>query len=403
MSEKQGLFAGLRVLDCASFIAGPAAATIMSDFGADVIKIEPPGEGDSYRWLGARPGGPVTEHDFASLLTSRNKRSLALDLKTDAGQQVLRRLVASADVFLTNYPLPVRDRLKLAYDDLRGLNDRLIYAGMSAYGETGPEAGKTGFDATAYWARSGLMDLVRVDADAMPARSTAGMGDHPTSLALFGAIVMALYRREKTGLGGKVSSSLLASGLYSNGYMLQAVMVGAAIPPRQPREIVSNALSGMYHTLDKRWLTLAMLAEERQWPGLPGVLGRPDLLDDPRFATNATRRANARALFDILDAIFPTRTLADWRAALDAVGITFGIVGTTDEAADDAQAHLIGAIRPFADRPGMTVDSPIILDGEEKTPPRQAPEVGQHSAEILAEAGYSGAEIAALLAAKVIA
>ena len=403
MTEKPGLFAGLRVLDCASFIAGPAAATIMSDFGADVIKIEPPGEGDSYRWLGARPGGPVTAHDFASLLTSRNKRSLALDLKTDAGQAVLRRLVAGADVFLTNYPLPVRDRLKLTYEDLQGLNPRLIYAGMSAYGEIGPEAGKTGFDATAYWARSGLMDLVRVDADAMPARSTAGMGDHPTSLALYGAIVMALYRREKTGLGGKVSSSLLASGLYSNGYMLQAVLVGAAIPPRQPREIVSNALAGMYHTLDKRWLSLAMLAEERQWPALPGIVGRPELLDDPRFVSNATRRANARVLFDILDRIFPTRTLADWRAALDAGGITFGIVSTTDEAAHDDQAHLIGAIRPFADRPGMTIDSPIILDGEEKTVPRQAPEVGQHSVEILAEAGYAVDEIDALLAAKVIA
>ena len=403
MTEKPGLFAGLRVLDCASFIAGPAAATIMSDFGADVIKIEPPGEGDSYRWLGARPGGPVTAHDFASLLTSRNKRSLALDLKTDAGQAVLRRLVAGADVFLTNYPLPVRDRLKLTYEDLQGLNPRLIYAGMSAYGEIGPEAGKTGFDATAYWARSGLMDLVRVDADAMPARSTAGMGDHPTSLALYGAIVMALYRREKTGLGGKVSSSLLASGLYSNGYMLQAVLVGAAIPPRQPREIVSNALAGMYHTLDKRWLSLAMLAEERQWPALPDIVGRPELLDDPRFASNATRRANARVLFDILDRIFPTRTLADWRAALDAGGITFGIVSTTDEAAHDDQAHLIGAIRPFADRPGMTIDSPIILDGEEKTVPRQAPEVGQHSVEILAEAGYAVDEIDALLAAKVIA
>ncbi len=402
-AENAGLFAGLKVLDCASFIAGPAAATILSDFGADVIKIEPPGEGDSYRWLGRLPGGPDCAEDFASILTSRNKRSLALDLKSADGQAILHRLIAQADVFLTNYPLGVRERLKLTWNDLQSLNSRLIYAGLSAYGETGPEAGKTGFDATAYWARSGLMDLVRVDADAMPARSVAGMGDHPTALALFGGIVSALYRREKTGLGGKVSASLLATGLWANGYMLQAALLGAALPKRPKREDSANALSAMYQTQDGRWLTLAMLAEERQWPGLLVALDRPDLGRDPRFATQPPRRANARALFDMLEPIFLTRTLADWRAVLDAAGLTFGIVGTTEEAAIDPQAHLIGVIRPFADRPGLTVDSPILLDGEVKTTPRQFPQIGQHSAEILLEAGYSQAEIDDFRARAVIA
>jgi crotonobetainyl-CoA:carnitine CoA-transferase CaiB-like acyl-CoA transferase len=147
----EGLFAGLKVIDCASFIAAPAAATVLSDYGADVIKIEPPGEGDLYRSLHTMPQTPKALKDYGWILDSRNKRGLALDLKTKSGQEVLCRLIKSADVFVTNMPLPVRRRLKTAYHDLAPLNDRLIYASFTAYGETGPEAEKTGFDSTAYW------------------------------------------------------------------------------------------------------------------------------------------------------------------------------------------------------------------------------------------------------------
>ena len=199
MSEH--LFSGLKVIDCASWIAGPAAATIMSDFGADVIKIEPPGAGDPWRSRGANPNAAT---DYYWQLTSRNKRSLALDLKQEAGLAVLYRLVEGADVFVTNFPLPVRDRLKLAPADLLPLNNRLIYASFTAYGEAGDEAAKTGFDSTAYWARTGLMDAVRADVDTHPARSAPGMGDHPSATGLYAAIVTALYRREKTGRGGLV-------------------------------------------------------------------------------------------------------------------------------------------------------------------------------------------------------
>ena len=143
-------------------------------------------------------------NDYYWQLTSRNKRSLALDLKHEAGRAVLYRLVADADVFVTNFPLPVRDRLKLAPADLLPLNPRLIYASFTAYGEAGDEAAKTGFDSTAYWARTGLMDAVRADEDTAPARSAPGMGDHPSATGLYAAIVTALYRREKTGRGGVV-------------------------------------------------------------------------------------------------------------------------------------------------------------------------------------------------------
>ena len=226
------LFADLKVIDCASWIAGPAAATILSDFGADVIKIEPPGAGDPWRALTPIPGKPT---DAYWQLTSRNKRSLALDLKHADGRAVLYRLLAAADIFITNFPLPVRERLQIAPTQVLPLNPRLIYASFTAYGEVGAYAVKTGFDSTAYWARTGLMDIVRATAETEPARSAPGMGDYPSATGLYAAIVTALYRREKTGQGGGVQSSLLQNGLWANACFVQSRLCGEPVPHRPPR------------------------------------------------------------------------------------------------------------------------------------------------------------------------
>src|SRR6266571_1489053 len=233
------IFDGLKVIDCASFIAGPAAATVMSDFGADVVKIEPPGAGDPYR----------------------------------------RRAV----------PVPEKP-----------LNARLIYASFTGYGETGPEANKPGFDATAWWARTGLMHLVRAGAEATPARSLPGMGDHPSAMATYGAIVTALYQREKTGKGNYVSSSLLANGLWANGCSIQAALCGDTVVPQPPREAALNALRVHYRCRDGRWLLLSIAADEWRWDNLKTCLDDP-ALEDPRFATVESREAHAGALLAILD------------------------------------------------------------------------------------------------------
>ncbi len=395
----QRIFDGLKVIDCASFIAGPAAATVMSDFGAAVIKIEPPGAGDPYRRRAVPvPGKPLNP---GFILDARNKQSLALDLRAEAGRAVLYRLVSEADVFITNYPPPVRQRLKITYDDLAPLNERLIYASFTGYGETGPEANKPGFDATAWWARTGLMHLVRAGEAATPARSLPGMGDHPSAMGTYGAIVTALYQRERTGKGNYVSSSLLANGLWANGCSVQAALCGDRVVPQPPREQAQNALRTHYRCREGRWLLLSIASDEWRWEKFKACLEDP-VLEEPRFATIESREANAGELVTILDRIFATRDLAHWRRILDEAGIIFGIVAETQDIAEDEQALAAGHLVPFVDADFMTINSPIEIRGQEKVRPRLAPKVGEHSAEVLRDAGYGEAEIAALRDAGVI-
>jgi crotonobetainyl-CoA:carnitine CoA-transferase CaiB-like acyl-CoA transferase len=383
-----GIFKGLKVLDCASFIAAPAAATVLSDFGADVIKIEPPGLGDPYRNLPNLPGYPRSPHNYSWMIDARNKRSLALDLARPDGQAVLRRLVAEADVFITNFPPAVRERLGVTYAELAPLNERLIYACFTGYGDRGEEANKPGFDSNAYWARSGLMDLVRADVDSTPARSIAGMGDHPCAMALYGAIVTALYKRDRTGKGSQVKSNLMANGMWANAILAQAKLCGAEFQERKPRERALNAVTNHYRCRDGRWIILSLLNEDKQWPALTRCLGRDDLASDPRFATKPDRHARSVELIEIFDEIFATRDLADWRKALDGSGLIFGVVGILDDITTDQQMLDNDVLVPFENETMLTVNSPIWVDGSQKTAPRHPPTVGQHSDEILRSAGF---------------
>ena len=389
------LFSGLKVLDCASWIAGPAAAMILADFGADVIKIEPPGAGDPWRASTPIPGKTT---DYYWQLTSRNKRSVAIDLKHADGLAVLYKLIASADVFVTNFPLPVRERLKIADADLMAINPRLIYASFTAYGEVGEEAGRTGFDATAYWARTGLMDMVRASGDTEPARSAPGMGDHPSGTGLYAAIVTALYRREKTGKGGLVQTSLVQNGLWANACFVQSRLFGEDIAIRAPRAQAPNALANHYRCRDGRWFIMALHNEQRQLRGFLQAIGRTDLAEDPRFVTSDARKKNSLALVEILDGVFAGRDYGHWRDTLNAAGVTFGGVNTVNEASSDEQFQLIGALIPYADGKGLTVASPFHLDGETKVAPTRAPSVGQHTDAVLREAGYSADDVARLRA-----
>ncbi len=400
---EKGIFDGLKVLDCASFIAAPAAATVLSDFGADVIKIEPPVTGDPYRNLPNLPGYPQSEHNFAWLLEARNKKSLALDLTKPEAQAVLYRLVAEADVFITNMPPQVRAKLGITHDHLAHLNERLIYASFTGYGEKGEEANKPGFNSNAYWARSGLMDLVRADEKTTPARSIAGMGDHPCAMAFYGAIVTALYKRERTGKGSHVSSNLMANGVWAASVLAQAKLVGAKFGERRPRERALNAVTNHYQCKDGRWLILSLLNEDRQWPTLARCLEREDLVTDPRFATKPDRHARSLELIKIFDETFATKPLADWRKILDGNGLVFGVVGILDDIPNDQQMIDNEVLVPFENDTMLTISSPIWVDGSRKVQPRKPPGLGEHSDEILRQAGYDEAAIEKLRASGAVA
>jgi formyl-CoA transferase len=400
----EALLAGLRVIDAANFIAGPVATTILADFGAEVIKIEPP-DGDPYRHRMAGPGVPESPYNYRWIVDNRTKRGLALDLRQDQGRAVLHRLIERADVFVTNTPLESRARLRTRWEDLSPLNPRLIYASITAYGEHGDEAAHTGYDATALWARSGLMDLVKASPEAPPARSLPGMGDHPTGVSLFAAIMTALYRRERTGRGTMVSTSLLANGLWWNAIQVQAALSGAHVAPRPAREDAASALANLYRCSDGRWFLLNVVNDERDWRSFLTAIERPELHDDPRFATTPARRANARALVTLLDALFGSRPWPEWRAILTRHRLTYGEVATVEDARHDRQMTASGALVPMEDpRAGapLTVSSPLWLEGVDKVTPRLAPELGEHSVEILREVGYGDAEIDELLAARAI-
>ncbi|HEY3679477.1 MAG TPA: CoA transferase, partial [Bradyrhizobium sp.] len=341
-------------------------------------------------------GYPRSEHNFAWLLESRNKRSLALDLSKPDGQAVLHRLASEADVFITNFPPAVRGRLGISWKELEPLNPRLIYASFTGYGEQGEEANKPGFDSNAYWARSGLMDLVRAEDTSTPARSVAGMGDHPCAMALYGAIVTALYKRERTGKGSHVRSNLMANGVWANGVLAQAKLCGATFSKRRPREQALNAVTNHYRCRDGRWLILSLLNEDRQWPTLAKCLDREDLVTDPRFATKADRHARSLELIKLFDEIFATRDLAEWRKRLDGNGLVFGVVGILDDIPTDQQMIDNDVLLPFEGDQLLTVNSPIWVDGSRKATPRKPPGVGEHSDEVLREAGYDEAAIGQL-------
>lgn len=386
------LLAGLRVIDAGSWIAAPAAATVMSDFGAEVIKIEP-FAGDPLRHLHAAPGAPDCDHDYFWALDGRNKRSLALDLKADAAREVIDALVARADVLVTNYRTPIADRLGLGWSRLQALNERLVYAQITGYGDQGPEADRPGYDTTAWWSRSGLADHVR-NPGTRPAMSAPGMGDHATAMALFGGIMTALWARERSGRGRRVTTSLFANGLWSNGMMASMALCGAEVPVRDPEAGVANALGVQYVCGDGRWLQLTLLNEEREWPRLIAALGLEALAEDPHFATREARREHAPALHQTLCDRFAGLTGTEARTRLDAAGIPTAALTTVQDIPGDAQALAADILTPVAEpRPGWqhTVNSPLWIEGARKQAPRYAAAIGADTASILEELGFDAA------------
>jgi crotonobetainyl-CoA:carnitine CoA-transferase CaiB-like acyl-CoA transferase len=395
--QPTNIFSDLKVLDLASFIAGPAAATILSDFGADVIKVEPPGIGDPYRFFSKAPPNPQSEANYPWQLTNRNKRSIALDLKSEAAKEVLQRLAQWADVMVVNFPPRVKQSLGLAFEQVSPLNPRLIYADITGYGANGAEADRPGFDLTAYWARTGLMQVTH-DAGSPPTLPIPGIGDHATASTLYGAIVTGLYIRERTGKGTHVSTSLIAEGAWAAATWIEGALNGAHFFGQHNRKAPPNALMNPYRTADDRWLLL-VAAQEKDWPGFVKAIGMPQLLEDARFTNGHLRTANAEQLVEILDPLFESQSLAHWKELLEAGRVIFGVVQNSQEIVNDQQMLANEVFVPLAEPTATathTVSSPLQVAGFSKVAPRRAPGLGEHGVDILKELKFSDADVTRL-------
>lgn len=394
-----GILSGLRVIDCGTYVAGPASATIMSDFGAEVIKVERPQGGDLYRFMAAQPGFAQSDLNWAWILTSRNKKSVALDLSVPQGRDVLIRLIKTADVFVTNYQHSLLEKFQLTWDDLQPENERLIYAHLTGYGDTGEDADAPAYDALAYWARSGLMMSV-VGLDGTPASPRPAMGDHPTSVSMFGAIMLGLYHRERTGKGVKVGASLMTSGAWANACDIQAKFCKAEFPQRGADGTPPNPLAAAYRSRDGKIFLVILLDPDKEFPNLCRALGQAELGTSPLFATTEARVENAAALFAILQSQFESRDLAEWRVLFKQFDIKWAPLPKLEEVVEDPQMRAAGAFVDL-DYPGhgtlMTVSSPIFTGAGDKRPPTVAPSLGVHTREVLRGLGYDDEAIAALV------
>jgi formyl-CoA transferase len=395
----QGSLEHLRVVDAASFLAGPCAATIMGDYGAEVIKVEPI-EGDGHRRLSG--GHPI---DYTWQLTSRNKRSIALDFARAAGHKVLLELVDRADVLLLNLRADQLARYRLDYDTLRARNPRLVYAQISGYGLRGADAGRRAFDLTGFFARSGIMDVVR-HKDAAPAPPAGGVGDHVTAMSLFGAIMLALYRRERTGVGAMVTTSLAATGTWANGLQVQGMLAGLDTTERRDREGHSNPFTNVYRTRDGRFVMLALALPWREWPKLARALGHPEWLADPRFPDLKSAMVHRHDLRALIATGFGALTAAEVDRALGAEALPYNIVATLTDVVSDAQLVENGVIVPTdSAEPGYdrTLATPFAVHDEAQRTPGRAPTLGAHTDAILAELGYDATAIADLVAEGIVA
>ena len=393
------LLEGIKVVEVSSWIAAPSCGAMLADRGADVIKVEPPEVGDAYRNYYQLPPSPNSEVNFTWILDNRNKRSITLNLKSEQGKAILHRLVADCDIYITNQPLSFRREQGLSYEDLQPLNERMIYASITAYGEEGPERDREGFDLVGYWSRSGLMNQMR-HKDVEPFQAMAGMGDHPTAVALYGSIMTALFRRERTGLGCKVHTSLLANGLWSASCFAQAAWADADFS-QIPGQRLTTAL---YLAADNRWIQFSMVRQVEDFDRLVLALGHPEWLIDERFSTPEQRIENHAAFTQMMREVIAEKPSAEWMALFAEEGVPAALVAEFQDLPDDPQVLINGmAMTPTQDV-GMArvIRDPINVDGLARVGATPAPDMGEHTDEVLSELGFAAADIQNLREAGIV-
>jgi crotonobetainyl-CoA:carnitine CoA-transferase CaiB-like acyl-CoA transferase len=392
------LLKGLKIIEYATYIAAPGAGGLMSDWGADVIKIEPPG-GDPIRGFFASIGSDLTDNPVFDL-DNRGKRSIIVDTTKDAGRDIVRKLIADADIFITNVRPGGLTRAGLDYEALSAINPRLIYANVTGYGLEGPDVDRAGFDIAAFWSRSGWARLTAPKGvDPFPIRT--GVGDHVTSLATVAGILAALHGRATTGKGQHVDASLLRTGTYTLGSDMAIQMRFGRLASTRPREEAVNPLANFFKCRDGRWLTIVPRQGNVDWKRYCTALGLGELEHDPRFAKARSRSENRGAVIDMLDTAFAARDFVDIATDLDKADLAWAPVQSPAETVVDPQFIAAGGITHIASDDGRSLASPsgpIRFPGYNETTKRAVPKAGADARKVLAEAGFSAQEIARLLA-----
>ena len=391
----------IRVIQTATVLAGPMAARLLADWGAEVIRVERPAGGDMSRQLARAMvgGGPIPSNiDYVSENINRNKQSITLDLAHEQGQQVMHRLLAEADVLLCNFRPRELAKFQLTPEALSSLNPRLIIANLSGYGPQGPDRDLPGYEGISFFSRAGIMHTLQAPAMAPP-QYPIGMGDFSSGLALAYGVMLALFIRERTGVAQAVDASLFQTGIYMLSNDVAGSLVSGLDREKVAREDVVNPLAGYYETLDQRWVRIGMVQPDLYWSRFCRAIDREALEHDPRFATLESRLDHHDDLFLILVETFKTKTYDEWKTRLTAAGLPWGPVQNAPEVTADAQARandmFVAMEHPEHGRMEV-VSNPVRLSKTPLAPPRASSMLGQHTEAVLQAHGYTSDEIAEL-------